>query len=46
MVPVASAALGFPLLPGMDDQRLLEELLAGIDPDWEKKLRSTTRAMG
>ncbi len=30
--------LGVSAGAGMDDQRLLEELLADIDPDWEKKL--------
>ena len=27
-----------PAAAGMDDPQLLRELLAGIDPDWEKKL--------
>ena len=30
--------LGLPAAAGMDDPQLLRELLAGIDPDWEKKL--------
>ncbi len=30
--------LGVPAAAGMEDPQLLTELLAGIDPDWEKKL--------
>ena len=29
--------VGVPAAAGMDDPHLLQELLAGIDPDWEKK---------
>ena len=38
--------LGLPAAAGMDDPQLLPELLAGIDPDWRRSSRSTTRAIG
>ena len=38
--------LGLPAAAGMDDPQLFPELLAGIDPDWRRSSRSTTRAIG